>query len=151
MNEVLLLQLPIPRQNFGRKTGNIPLGAACLKQAVQYLPCVRVDVLPESLASYLGDAALLELLKERTPDLFGFSVFGEVKLPWIRSSLIGRYDWFDWDTDGGKSPTSRVIAGHAFHFLPPNDLLFTMEQVTYSDPGIPTDRLLKATLKVEYP
>jgi len=75
MNEVLLLQLPIPRQNFGRKTGNIPLGAACLKQAVQDLPGVRVDVLPESLASYLGDAALLELLKERTPDLFGFSVF----------------------------------------------------------------------------
>jgi hypothetical protein len=84
-------------------------------------------------------------------DLFGFSVFGEVKLPWIRSSLIGRYERFDWDTDGGKSPLSRVIAGHAFHFLPPNDLLFTMEQVSYSDPGIPTDRIVRATLKAEYP
>jgi hypothetical protein len=84
-------------------------------------------------------------------DLLGFSVFAEAKLPWIMSSLIGRYDWFDWDTDGGKAPTSRVIAGHAFHFLPPNDLLFTMEQVTSSDPAIPTDRLLKATLKIEYP
>ena len=75
MNPVLLLQLPIPRQNFGRKTGNISLGAACLKQSVQDLPGVQVDILPESLASYLGDAALLDLLKERRPGLFGFSVF----------------------------------------------------------------------------
>jgi hypothetical protein len=78
-------------------------------------------------------------------------VSGEVKLPWPRSSLIGRFDRFDWDTDGGKSPLSRVIAGHAFHFLPPNDLLSTMEQVNYPDPGIPTDRILRATPKVEYP
>jgi radical SAM superfamily enzyme YgiQ (UPF0313 family) len=75
MNQVLLLQLPIPRQNFGRKTGNIPLGAACLKQAAKDLPGVQVDILPESIASYLGDAALLELLEERKPDLVGFSVF----------------------------------------------------------------------------
>jgi hypothetical protein len=75
MNRVLLLQLPIPRQNFGRKTGNIPLGAACLKQASRDLPGVQVDILPESLASYLGDAALLELLQEHQPDLLGFSVF----------------------------------------------------------------------------
>jgi hypothetical protein len=75
MNHALLLQLPIPRQNFGRKTGNIPLGAACLKQATQDLSGVRVDILPESLASYLGDAALLDLLQERKPDLIGISVF----------------------------------------------------------------------------
>ena len=75
MNHVLLLQLPIPRQNFGRKTGNIPLGAACLKQAARSLSGVRVDILPERLASYLGDAALLDLLSERTPDVFGFTAF----------------------------------------------------------------------------
>jgi len=75
MNQVLLLQLPIPRQNFGRKTGNIPLGAACLKQAARSLPGVRVDILPERLASYLGDAALLNLLSDHAPDVFGFTAF----------------------------------------------------------------------------
>jgi len=75
MNHVLLLQLPIPRQNFGRKTGNIPLGAACLKQAARGLPGVRVDLLPERTASYLGDAALLNLLSGHTSDVFGFTVF----------------------------------------------------------------------------
>jgi MoaA/NifB/PqqE/SkfB family radical SAM enzyme len=75
MNHVLLLQLPIPRQNFGRKTGNIPLGAACLKQSAQSLPGVRVDILPERLASYLGDAALLNLLGDLKPDIFGFTLF----------------------------------------------------------------------------
>jgi len=75
MPRVLLVQLPIPRQNFGRKTGNIPLGAACLKQAAKDLPGVHVDVLPESLASYLGDAALIQLLSENQPDVLGMTVF----------------------------------------------------------------------------
>ena len=35
MVRVLLLQLPIPRHTFGLKTGNIPLGAACLKLAAR--------------------------------------------------------------------------------------------------------------------
>jgi hypothetical protein len=75
MTQVLLLQLPIPRQNFGRKTGNIPMGAACLKQAARGLHGLHVEILPELLASYLGDAALFDLLAERCPDLLGFTVF----------------------------------------------------------------------------
>ena len=31
MPSVLLLQLPLPQLNYGRRTGNIPLGAACLQ------------------------------------------------------------------------------------------------------------------------
>ncbi len=75
MTRVLLLQLPIPRRNFGRRTGNVPLGAACLKQAVRGLRGVDVAILPERLSSYLGDAALLELILESSPDIIGFSVF----------------------------------------------------------------------------
>ena len=75
MVRALLLQLPIPRHTFGLKTGNIPLGAACLKLAARGIPGVEVDILPESLASYLGDAALLELLRRRQPDVVGFTVF----------------------------------------------------------------------------
>jgi Radical SAM superfamily/B12 binding domain len=75
MTEALLVQLPIPRLDYGRQTGNIPLGAACLKQAATGIPNVQVALLPESVASYLGDAALLELLLSRKPDLVGFSVY----------------------------------------------------------------------------
>jgi hypothetical protein len=75
MVRVLLLQLPIPRHTFGLKTGNIPLGAACLKLATRDVPGVRVEVLPESVASYLGDAALLEHVARQRPDVVGFTVF----------------------------------------------------------------------------
>jgi radical SAM superfamily enzyme YgiQ (UPF0313 family) len=75
MTHVLLLQLPVPRLNYGVQTGNIPLGAACLKQAARMVTEVQVDVLPESVASYLGDAALLEILLDRKPDIVGFTVY----------------------------------------------------------------------------
>jgi radical SAM superfamily enzyme YgiQ (UPF0313 family) len=75
MIHVLLLQLPVPRLNYGVQTGNIPLGAACLKQAARIAPEVQVDVLPESVASYLGDAALLEILNDRKPDIVGFTIY----------------------------------------------------------------------------
>jgi len=75
MFRVLLLQLPVPRLNYGVQTGNIPLGAACLKQAAGILPEVQVDILPESVASYLGDAAIMEILLDRKPDIVGFTVY----------------------------------------------------------------------------
>jgi len=74
-SRVLLLQLPVPRLNYGVQTGNIPLGAACLKQAAGILPEVQVDILPESVASYLGDAALMEILLDRKPDIVGFTIY----------------------------------------------------------------------------
>ena len=75
MPSVVLSQLPIPRQNFGRRTGSVPLGAACLKQAVQDLPAVQVQILPQLLAAHLGDAALLNCLQERPAEIYGFTVF----------------------------------------------------------------------------
>lgn len=71
---VILLQLPIPRLSYGLRTGNVPLGAACLKQAVMDLD-VRVSLVPESLASYLSDAALEDWIVALKPDVLGFSVF----------------------------------------------------------------------------
>jgi hypothetical protein len=75
MPSVVLSQLPIPRQNFGRRTGNIPLGAACLKQAVQDLPGAEVRILPQDAAAYLGDAALTEHLTSFGADIYGFTVY----------------------------------------------------------------------------
>jgi hypothetical protein len=75
MTHVLLLQLPVPRLNYGVQTGNIPLGAACLKLAAGTLSRTRVDILPESHCSYLGDAALIDILVARKPDIVGFTVY----------------------------------------------------------------------------
>ena len=57
------------------RTGNIPLGAACLKQTAAIRPEVHVDILPESAASYLGDAAIMEILFDRKPDIVGFTIY----------------------------------------------------------------------------
>lgn len=73
--KVLLVQLPIPRLNLALKTGNIPLGAAYLKQAAAGLPGCRVDILPELLASHAGDEALIQAIVEQDPDILGFTVF----------------------------------------------------------------------------
>ena len=75
MKRVLLVQLPIPHLNFGKQTGNIPLGAAYLKQAVAAIPDVCVDIFPESIVSYLGDAALIQYILEVKPDIIGFTGF----------------------------------------------------------------------------
>lgn len=75
MTHVLLIQLPIPKLNFGKKTGNIPLGAACLKQAALPLSHVTVEIFPESLSSYMGDAALLDFICDKKPDMVGFTVY----------------------------------------------------------------------------
>ena len=75
MIHVLLLQLPVPRLNYGVQTGNIPLGAGCLKLAAAMMPQIQVDILPESIASYLGDAALIDIVAARKPDIVGFTVY----------------------------------------------------------------------------
>lgn len=75
MKRVLLVQLPIPQLSFGRQTGNTPLAAACLKSAADSLPDVTIDILPESVASYLGDRALLDYVAGYDADIIGFSVY----------------------------------------------------------------------------
>jgi hypothetical protein len=84
-------------------------------------------------------------------DWFGYSFFGEAKMPCIKSSVIARVDRFDWDTDGGDPATTRIIAGYAFHFLPKNFVLLSIDRVDYSDDVTPTDWQGKVTLQVYYP
>jgi len=75
MNKVVLLQLPVPQTNFGRQTGNTPLAAAWLKASLPAAAAAQVRILPESIVSYLGDAALVDLILAETPDIVGFTVY----------------------------------------------------------------------------
>jgi hypothetical protein len=80
----------------------------------------------------------------------GFSFFGEIKLPWIKSTLIARYDNFDWDTDGGPPMGKRLIAGYAFHFLKHNFLMLSYDR-SWTDDQAPADWKVGLTLQVAYP
>ncbi|MFH1076073.1 MAG: B12-binding domain-containing radical SAM protein, partial [Pseudomonadota bacterium] len=75
MTYSLLVQLPIPKLNAGVRTGNIPLASAWLKLASSDMPGESVDILPESIASYLGDAALIRLIAKKRPDIAGFTIY----------------------------------------------------------------------------
>lgn len=81
--KVVLVQLPIPKINFGLKTGNIPFGAACLKQAADPIYDCEVEILPEPIASYGGDQVLISEIADRKPDLVGFTIFS-----WNRDRAI---------------------------------------------------------------
>jgi radical SAM superfamily enzyme YgiQ (UPF0313 family) len=72
---VLLIQLPIPQLNFGKQTGNIPLAAACLTMAAGAAGITGAEILPQRLATYLGDAALVDAIISRQPSVVGFSVY----------------------------------------------------------------------------
>ena len=95
--------------------------------------------------------------RDASLDHHGFSFFGEIKLPWIMSSLVGRYDYFDWDTsdttdtDGGPAATSRVIAGYALHFCKHNFAFLSVDHLSYHDDKSPQDWQVKLTLQVKYP
>jgi len=75
MNNILLIQLPIPQLNFGRRTGNVPLASACLKQAAEDFRNGRIEILPEGISSYLGDSALIQQIVAKKPDIIGFTLF----------------------------------------------------------------------------
>ncbi len=82
-------------------------------------------------------------------EYLGASGFLEVKLPWIRSSLIGRYDWFDRE----DLQTQRVIGGYAFHFLKQHKN-FVMLDVDYvipddSIPDAESSWEVKLTLQIK--
>ncbi|OGR11905.1 MAG: hypothetical protein A2097_00865 [Desulfobacula sp. GWF2_41_7] len=112
--KVLLIQLPIPKLNFGLKTGNIPLGAACLCQAGAGIPGCEIDILSETLASHAGDEALIRAVIEQTPDILGFTVFswnlerslylaGKIKEK-IRTRIIFGGPEITPDNDTARSP-----------------------------------------------
>lgn len=74
MPYALLLQLPVPRHQVGAKTGNIALGAACLKLAAESRTDSRVELFPEALANHGGDAAIIEAICEKQPEILGLTL-----------------------------------------------------------------------------
>ncbi len=81
----------------------------------------------------------------------GYSAFAELKLPWINSSLMGRYDWWDWDPGNGDDSSTRVVGGFAYHFnkMRHDTLLLDIDYNTYES-GQDPDWAAKLTMQVHY-
>ena len=76
----------------------------------------------------------------------GYSGFAEVRLPWIDSSLVGRYDHWNWAGTG----TDRVIAGFAYRFLGEGNVVLLDYDRSMPDGG--TDSWeAKLTVQVKVP
>ncbi|MBN1904274.1 MAG: radical SAM protein [Deltaproteobacteria bacterium] len=75
MIKALLIQLPVPQLNFGRRTGNIPFAAACLQQAADHIPGTEIIVYPQISASYMGDTALIDSILAIRADIIGFTSY----------------------------------------------------------------------------
>jgi hypothetical protein len=80
-------------------------------------------------------------------EAFGYSGFLELKAPCLKSSLIGRYDYWEW----GDQATTRIIAGYAFHFLKHNFVLLNLDYVMHEDDALPDDWQVSVILQVKYP
>ena len=82
----------------------------------------------------------------------GYSVFGELRLGEKRAwSLIGRYDHFDPDRDGGTGDVQkRWIAGVAWQFYKGNYWLLDYQNLSHDTPGIPDEHRLQLTLQLKY-
>lgn len=81
----------------------------------------------------------------------GASVFAEVRLPWIKSSVFGRYDWWDGPYAGGTDPYHRIIAGYAFHFWGRNAnmLLVDFEYLLFDAEGDTRENQWAVTLSAQ--
>ena len=80
-------------------------------------------------------------------EAFGYSGFLEIKAPCLKSSLIGRYDYWEW----GDHAEHRIIAGYAFHFLKQNFILLNLDYVMPDDDALPDDWQVSVILQVKYP
>ena len=80
----------------------------------------------------------------------GYSFFAEIK-PTKKFSIIGRYDWFDPNTDSDDDENTRYIAGIAYHFYKQhkNMLLLDYDHVDYKDPSKKDDKRIQLTLQVK--
>lgn len=75
---VLLVQLPIPPAGPEPVRGNVPLAAGYLKLVAERAGLggqFAIDIFPTALANTCGDAAMVDAICARAPDLLGFTCY----------------------------------------------------------------------------
>lgn len=72
-------------------------------------------------------SAWVSTLDGSSTEYQGASGFVELRLPWIWSSLMARYDWFEGPNPSEASAYHRLIAGFAFHFFGRNENVLLLD------------------------
>lgn len=75
----------------------------------------------------------------------GFSIFGEVKIDFLTASLFGRYDFFDYGI-----VEKRTIAGIAYHFLGENKIIIDYDLNTYDNNSLPDENVLEFAVELRF-
>lgn len=74
--KVLLVQLPVLSADLAYPAEHVPLGAASVAAyASVHVPEVTVELLPQDLCTWAGDAAIIEDILAREPDIVAFSCY----------------------------------------------------------------------------
>ena len=81
----------------------------------------------------------------------GYSLFGEIKLPEWKSSIIGRWDHYDPDSDIDDNGNDRMIMGYAYHLPMGSMFLVDVERVGYEDDAKDDEWRLQTTVQIQYP
>lgn len=93
----------------------------------------------------------------------GYSIFGELKIPEKKSSIIARWDHYDpdaavdWDKyitdpeDPRDGENDRIILGYAYHLPKHSMVLINVERVSFVQDGRDDDWRLQATVQIHYP
>ena len=80
----------------------------------------------------------------------GYSVFGELKLPEQKISLIGRYDQFDFNTNLDNDERTRIILGLAIHLAGHNKILIDYDVASYAREGKDNEPRFQVTTEVHF-
>lgn len=75
MMKLLFIQLPVPQKNIGNSSGNIPLAGHYLQAATSELEHISAYIVPEAIATWYGDAALIDYLVSQQPDILALSLY----------------------------------------------------------------------------
>ena len=80
----------------------------------------------------------------------GYSFFGEFKFFSQKFSVIGRYDYFNSETELNNSISQRFIMGLAYHFIKGCKILFDYDSVETNNSNKKEDSIFELAVEVRY-
>lgn len=75
----------------------------------------------------------------------GFSIFGEIKLDFLSTSIFGRYERHE-----SYDQQTRTIAGIAYHFLGNNKIIVDYDYNTYKESRLPDEHVYEFAVELRF-
>jgi hypothetical protein len=83
----------------------------------------------------------------------GYSFFGEIKMPSLKSSIIGRWDHYNPNKDihDNTNVNNRYIVGYSYHLPMGSMLLLDVDRIKYRAQTLKDEWRFQTTIQVSYP